>query len=111
MKTIFRILVILVVAALIGGSIYALVTVGGVNSGQNSFRPREGGQHFVPGGDGGFRPDDHGGRGDSERGAGGVLGLGFGLIKNTLLVAVIALIYLNAAKWFAKQKIDKQMEV
>jgi len=108
MKIIFRILAILVVASLIGGAIYALVNVGGAGSQQNSFRPREGNQQFTPGNNPGFRPE--GGRGDHERGRGGVLGLGFGLLKNILIIAVIAVLYFNAAKWFGKPKVDKQVE-
>lgn len=109
MKTLFRILVILVVASLIGGAIYALVNVGGIGSQQNSFRPREGIQQFTPGNNPGFRPEG-GGRGDRERGGGGSLGLGFGLLKNSLVIAVIAVLYFNAAKWFEKPKINKQVE-
>ena len=113
MKTIFRILVILVVASLIGGVLYALVNVTGVGARPNSFRSREGGQQFVPGNDPGISPDNNGGhrpgfggRGDRKR-RGGMLGFGFGLIKNLLLVAVIAVIHFKAMKWFAKPKVNR----
>ncbi|MBI5352520.1 MAG: hypothetical protein HZB50_07785 [Chloroflexi bacterium] len=106
MKVIFRILVILVAASLIGGAIVALVNVSGTGSQQNSFRPSEGNRQFNPDDNLGFRPDS-GGREDHERGGGGILGLGFGLLKNMLVIAVIAILYFNATKWFGKPKVKE----
>jgi hypothetical protein len=110
MKVLFRILVILVVASLVGGAMFALVNVSGNGTQQRSFQRHEGGQ--FPENNGGFRPDGDGGRGDHEGGRGGALGLGFGLVKNLVVVAIIAIVYLNATKWFGKAKEEnKQIEV
>jgi hypothetical protein len=110
MKVLFRILVILVVASLVGGAMFALVNVSGNGTQQRSFRRPEGSQ--FPQNNGGFRPDGERGRGDREGGRGGVLGLGFGLVKNLLVVAIIAIVYLNATKWFGKaMEENKQIEV
>jgi hypothetical protein len=107
MKVLFRILVILVVASLVGGAMFALVNVSGNGTQQRSFQRQEGGQS--PQNNVGFRPD--GGR-EREGGRGGALGLGFGLVKNLVVVAIIAIVYLNATKWFGKAKeANKQIEV
>jgi hypothetical protein len=107
MKVLFRILVILVVASLVGGAMFALVNVSGNGTQQRSFQRHEGGQFSEN--NGGFRPD--GGR-DREGGRGGALGLGFGLIKNLAIVAIVAIVYLNATKWFGKAKEEnKQIEI
>jgi hypothetical protein len=102
MKVLFRILVILVVASLVGGAMFALVNVSGNGTQQRSFQRKEGGQS--PQNNGGFRPD--GGR-EREGGRGGALG--FGLLKNLVVVAIIAIVYLNATKWFGKA--NKKIEV
>jgi hypothetical protein len=105
MKVLFRILVILVAASLVGGAMFALVNVSGNGSRKNSFQQREGNGQFNP--NGGFRPE-----GDREGGRGGALGLGFGLVKNLVVVAIIAIVYLNATKWFGKAKeANKQIKV
>ncbi len=97
MKTIGRILIILVVTALIGGAMYAIVNASGFSAnmpfrgGPDGERFRQNGQvpqgqGFQPGGDfpnrNQFRPE--GGR--EGRGGGGLL---FGMLRNTLIVAVI----------------------
>ncbi len=104
MKILFRILVILVVTSLVGGAMYALVNVAG--GGQ---RRVEGGNSFRPEGGNGIRTDD-GRRGDHEGGRGGMFGFGFGLLKNLVVISVIAVIYLNATKWTGKAKdVNKQL--
>jgi hypothetical protein len=104
MKVLFRILVILVVASLVGGAMFALVNVSGNGTQQRSFQHQEGGQS--PQNNGGFRTD--GGR-EREGGRGGMLGFGFGLLKNLAVISVIAVIYLNWTRWFGKA--TKQIEV
>jgi hypothetical protein len=107
MKILFRIAVILVVAALVGGAMYALVNVTGAGRRQNSFQRQEGGQ--LPQNNGGFRPDG-GGRGDRGRGNG--FGLMFGMLQSLAAISVIAVIYYNATKWFRKARAEnKQIEV
>jgi hypothetical protein len=102
MKVLFRILVILVVASLVGGAMFALVNVSGNGTQQRSFQRHEGGQ--FPENNGGFRPD--GGR---DREGGSVLGFGFGLVKNLAVISAFALIYLNWTRWFGKA--NKKIEV
>jgi hypothetical protein len=102
MKVLFRVLIILVVASLIGGAIYAAVNVSGTGNRKNSFQQREGNGQFNP--NGGFRPE-----GDREGGRGGVLGFGFGLVKNLAVISAFALIYLNWTRWFGKA--NKKIEV
>jgi hypothetical protein len=99
MKVIFRVLVILVVATLIGGAIFAAVSAGG--SSGNTQRGFEGGDRpALPNGEapGNFRPDGDGGR--SEGGS----GLPFGMVKGLVIITIIAAIYFNINKFFGKKK-------
>ena len=85
MNTIFKILVILVVATLIGGLFYGVVTASSSSIGQSrSTNERFG--HFDRGGE--------------------ARGLQFPAdsIKNLVIVSVVALIYLNAPKWLKRKK-------
>lgn len=106
MKTIFRILVILAAATLIGGLMYV-----GVNAGGNMTQTRTRGEfdgegfapldgQFHPARDGEFRPDRDGGREDFEGG----MFLPFGIVKNLVVVAIIAAIYFSLNKYFVKRK-------
>ncbi|MDD2921694.1 MAG: hypothetical protein PHQ36_05345 [Anaerolineales bacterium] len=96
MKTLFRILVILVVASLIGGVIFALVNMNDSASQQRSaFQRPEGERH---------RPEG----GDRDR-LGGSIFLPFGMIKNLAVISIIAAIYLNVGKLFAGKKSSKQV--
>jgi len=102
MKVLFRILIILVVASLVGGAMYELVNMNGSSGQQTSSQ--------LSGGENNFRPNGEGRR-DHERGNGSILGMGFGMLKNLVLVAIIAVVYLNGTKWFWKAKVAKgQME-
>jgi hypothetical protein len=86
MKTIFRILAILVVAALIGGAIYTAVsaagsaTTGGESGEFTGDRP--------PRPEGEFRPD-----GDRDGDFEGGLMLPFGAVKSLVLMGVIGIPY------------------
>ena len=92
MKTIGRILIILVVTALVGGVVYALGNAGGAALG--NFPGRDRGQfqpgggppprdQFQPGATFSNRPERGGDRHDGDG------GLVFGLIKNLGIIAVI----------------------
>jgi len=92
MKTLVRILIILVVFAALSGLMIVGVNASGLSA--SNFRG-EGGE-FRPAGDlegfppPGFRPegfDEHGERG--ERRGGGISGLMFGAIKNTLVISLL----------------------
>ena len=92
MKTLGRILIILVVFAALSG----LMIVGVNASGSSTSNFRGEGGEFRPAGDQegfpppGFRPEgfeEHGERG--ERRGGGISGLMFGAIKNTLVIGLL----------------------
>jgi hypothetical protein len=95
MNTLFRILVILVVASLIGGAIFALVNVAAAASQQSSSHRPEGDRH---------RPE-----GGERDGPDGGIFLPFGMIKNLVVISIIAAVYLNAGKWFGKKRTAKQV--
>lgn len=99
MKVLSRILIILIVASMVGGAMYALVNINGSGGQQSSFQRPEGENNF--------RPNGEGGR-DHERGNGSILGLGFGMLKNLVVVAIIAVVYLYGTKWFWKAKVAKE---
>lgn len=96
MNTLFRVLIILVVASIIGGLMYVAVDA----SGSSSFEEgRPGGGQFRPDGDGdgdAFRPE---GEGRGERG-----GFGFpaGIIKALVLMSIAGGIY-SAIAWAGKK--------
>jgi hypothetical protein len=94
MKILFRVLVILVVASLIGGAIFALVNVSGAASQRSSVQRPEGDR---------FRPEG----GERDQSNGGFF-LPFGMIKNLAVISIIAAIYLHLGKWFGKRKAGKQ---
>jgi len=82
MKTIFRIIVILVVTTLVGGLFYGAVTSGSSSTGQTSMSERPTGD--FP------RPD-----GDHEEGSGG---FPVESIKNLAIISIICAVYLNIFK-------------
>jgi hypothetical protein len=85
MKTIFKILVILVVAALVGGLFYEVVTA--TSSGTNQSRPVN--EQFN-------RPD--------RGGEAGGIQFPTDSIKSLAIISLVSLIYLNAPKWLARKK-------
>lgn len=98
MKVIFRVLVIIAVATLIGGTIYGVVSAGGSSTGQQrGFDGRE--RPAPPNGGGDFHPEG----GDRRRNEGG-FGLPFGMAKGFIIVAIIAAVYYNVSKLFGKKK-------
>jgi hypothetical protein len=112
MKTLGRIVIILVVTALVTAGLYALVTANGTGNVPSDFG--RGGEQFQSGGalpEGvrpeGFRPGFEGGRGEhNERGEGGFgggFGFIFGLLKNSLMIGLIVAI-LVLPKSLSKKK-------
>src|SRR5690349_10501122 len=79
MKTLGRALLILAVFALIMGITYTVVTAGTSSNNAPQFQSGDGA--FAPNFAGTQRPEFHG-----ERGGGGLM---FGMIKNTLIVAIV----------------------
>ncbi|MFN8382293.1 MAG: hypothetical protein U0V02_10155 [Anaerolineales bacterium] len=88
MKTIFRIIVILLVATLVGGLFYGAVTSGSSSTGQTNFSERPGGEFA--------RPD-----GDREHGGGG---FPVEAVKNLAIISIICAVYLNVFKKSAVNK-------
>ena len=96
MKVLFRVLVVLAAASLVGGAIFAAVNMNGTGSQQPSFQQTEGDRP---------RPE-----GDRERAEGG-FGFPFGVVKSLVMISVVAVVYLNGSKWFGKaSRINKQIE-
>lgn len=95
MNTLFRILVILVAATLIGGLMYVGVSASNTSAGPGDFEQGEGrprpaeGVEFGDGDEGEFRPEREG-RG--ERGEGG-FGLPGGVLKALVLMSIAGGIY------------------
>ena len=85
MNTIFKILVILVVAALVGGLFYGAVTASASGTG----RSRSANEQF--------------GRSDRR---GDARGLQFPAeaMKNLAIISVVSMIYLNSSKWLGRKK-------
>ena len=99
MKTIFKILVILVVAALVGGMFYGVVTATSSGTDQSSMpeRPVDGEFHT----DGELAPPD-------REDAGGIQ-FPADAVKNLLIISVVSMIYLNATKWLGRRKSTTQV--
>jgi len=87
MTTLYRILIILVVALIIGGAIYMAVG-GGSSAGQQPSQMRPDGQH---------RPE---GREVHEEGGDG---LPFGILKSLVIMSVASGVYLAGNKLFSKK--------
>ncbi|MFN8401582.1 MAG: hypothetical protein U0X74_16335 [Anaerolineales bacterium] len=102
MNTLFRVLIILVVAVIIGGLMY--VGVSASNSSNNGFPEFEGGRQrpesseFRPEG-GDFRPE---GDFDGERGERGGFGFPGGIIKALVLMTIAGSIY-SGIVWVGKK--------
>jgi len=105
MKIISQILIILIVATLIGGAMYAAVNAAGDMT-QTRTRGEFDGQRPPPL-NGEFRPEHDGGREGRE--GGGWIFLPFGMVKNIFVVGIIAAIYFNASKWWIKRKRQQAM--
>jgi hypothetical protein len=88
MKTIFRILVILVVAVLVGGMFYGIVTASSSTS-QTSISERPAGDFTLH---------------DRENGTGGIQ-FPADAIKNLAIISIISVVYLNAQKWLGRKKL------
>ena len=88
MKTIFKVLVILVVVLTLGALFYGVVTATSSGGAAGSLI------HEKP--TGGFRPD-------GERFSGGIQ-FPMEMIKNLLLISVIVAAYWNISKYFRSQK-------
>jgi hypothetical protein len=98
MKIIFRTLVILLAAALVGGIIFALVgntsqtSSGFDRHGGAEFRPGDNGEDFAP------RPER-----DREEFGGGFF-FPEGVIKGLLVVSMAMVIWLNVGRLFSRRK-------
>jgi hypothetical protein len=94
MKTVFKILVILVAAVLVGGLFYGAVTASSSSASQQVSleRPTDGG---IPSGGAFVRPD----REETN-------GIQFPVdaLKNLVIISVVSVIYLNVAKWLGRRK-------
>jgi hypothetical protein len=106
MKTIFRILIILVATAIVGSIIYALVD-GNTSESSAGFGRQEGAE-FRPGDNAEFPPDENGNfaprpERNHEEFRGGSF-LPGGAIKGLLIVSVVMIIWLNVGKLFSKVK-------
>ena len=86
MTTLYRILIILVVAAMIGGAIY-LAVGGGDSAGQQPPQMRSDGQSRPEGGEGREGGD----------------GLPFGILKSLVIMSVASGVYLAGNKLFSKK--------
>lgn len=93
MKTIFKTLVILVVAVLIGGVFYGVVTANSSGSTQQTSLERPTDGEFA-------RPDL------DESGG---FQFPFDAVKNLVIISVIAAIYLNAGKLFGGKKLSTRL--
>ena len=91
MKAIYKILVIIVVAVLVGGVFYGVVTTSfsGTDQSTSSFER--------PAPADGFSPPDR---------EGGADGIQFPAesIKNLAIISVVGVIYLNTARWLGRKK-------
>lgn len=97
MNTLFRVLIILVVAVIVGGLMY--VGVSASNSSNNGFPEFEGGRQRPEGSE--FRPEgDH----DGERGERGGFGFPGGIIKALVLMTVAGSIYSGIVRVGKKSK-------
>ena len=98
MAAFFRILVILVVAVLIGGLMYAGVGASDSSAGLGGFEDEEGRSQRPEGGD--FRPEHDEGR------EGGGFGFPSGVIKALVLMSIAGGVY-SAMAWAGKKSARK----
>jgi hypothetical protein len=90
MKTLFKILVILVVAVLVGGMFYG-VTSTSTGTDQSSLTERTSAGEF------------HAAPPDREDDAGGIQ-FPADAIKNLVIISVVSVLYLNIPKWLGRRK-------
>ena len=95
MKTIFNILVILVVAVLVGGLFYGAVSITSSGTNQTSFEERPLPGDFPASGE--FNPPDR------EEFDGGVQ-FPVEMIKNLAVISVVAVVYTMVTKFFGRKK-------
>lgn len=95
MKTLFKILVILVAAVLVGGMFYGVVTATSSSTDQSSMTERPSDGEFPV--DGEFAPPD---REDDA----GSMQFPADAVKNLAIISIVSVIYLNAAKWLGRKK-------
>jgi hypothetical protein len=94
MKTIFKILVILVLAAVVGGVFYGVVTATSSGADQSS-RPE-----WPTNGE--FSAD--GQATHSDQGEAGGMQFPADAIKNLAIISIVGVIYLNATRWLGSKK-------
>ncbi len=87
MKTIFKVLVILVVAILVGGLFYGAVTASSSGTDQTAMSER---------------PHSEGGFERHEGGESGGIQFPADAVKNLLIITVIATLYVNISRWIKK---------
>lgn len=108
MKIIFRVIVILVVATIIGGAIFAAVNSSGSSAGpqrvfeDNGDRPALANEGFHPNGE--DRPETDGN-------FGGGIGLPFGMIEGLAIISIVAVTYFNASRFFGKKKTHRKCKL
>ncbi len=87
MKTMFQVLVILVVAILVGGLFYGAVTASSSGTDQTAMSER---------------PHSEGGFERHEDGESGGIQFPADAVKNLLIITVIATLYVNISRWIKK---------
>ncbi|MBK9207707.1 MAG: hypothetical protein IPL71_05165 [Anaerolineales bacterium] len=87
MKMIFKVLVILVVAILVGGLFYGAVTASSSGTDQTAMSER---------------PHSEGGFERHEGGESGGIQFPADAVKNLLIITVIATLYVNISRWIKK---------
>ena len=97
MRILFRILLILAVATIVGGAIYALANRSG--SSAQASRVQKGERPGAFDSDGEFNPRT----GPDRDEFGGGFFLPLGMIKNLAIISIIAVIYLGTSKWMGKR--------
>ena len=108
MKTLGRALLILAVFALIMGITYAVVTAG--TSGSNGLQLQRGDGAFPrPNFPNGQRPEFPGGERNEFHGERGGGGLMFGMIKNTLVIAIVVVLVVIPKGWLQKRRRTAQV--
>ena len=100
MKTLGRALLILAVFALIMGITYVVVTAGTSGSNLTQFQRSNGQPNFANG----QRPEFPGGERNEFHGERGGGGLMFGMMKNTLVIAIVVVLIVIPKGWLQRKK-------
>ena len=100
MKTLGRALLILAVFALMMGITYVSVTAGTSGSNLTQFQRGDGQPNLANG----QRPEFPGGERNEDHGERGVGGLMFGMIKNTLVIAIVVMLIVLPKGWLQRKK-------